>query len=277
MADVDFLVNCYERTYRDVLAPGFMAARVAEQQREFAAVTVLVNNVDDRPAAERLAAAAVESGEVTRVVFVEDHLEEALRVTRLRRSSMQRLPHFTDWALAALVLGGPDWLLHWDAEAVLDEPCDWVSPSVAYLAAHPGIVVANPESWFRLARREAQHVDGDFAVGYGFSDQVYLMRRSQFARPIYRKIAPASWRGPLSHVEPIFEQRVDAWMRRTGHLRATYLPAAVSMPTADFGASYPAADLRSKVRGRVQRAVRGVGERVSAHPAIRAWPGQVDG
>lgn len=272
MADVDFVINCYERTYRDVLQPGFMAARVAEQRFSFASVTVLVNNVnDDRGDAERLAKELLAADPVvSRVEFVEDHIAAAFAKTGLSARRIRRLPHFTDCCLVALTLPGPDWLVYWDADGRLREAADWISPMIAYMEHHPEIAVGNPNNWHEgLAEREALEVDGDVAVGYGFSDVAFLVRRSEFARPIYRKICPASWRYPLAHVEAIFEQRADAYMRRTGQTRATYLPVVVTHE-AEAGVNYPAGGLRERARRKaLTLADRALSQ--ASHPAVRAW------
>src|SRR6266849_4573646 len=84
MADVDFVVNCYERTYRDLLRPERLRTIVAQHHFSFARRTLLINNVADRSDAERLANEAVEAGLIDRAAFVEDHLTKALSVTRLK-------------------------------------------------------------------------------------------------------------------------------------------------------------------------------------------------
>lgn len=267
MSEVDFVVNCYERTYRDVLGAGYVRRLAGRQGFPFASVTVLVNNVRDRADAERLAA----SCDVDRVVFVADALPAALARTRFPRRHLRRLPHFTDCCLAAATLAGPEWFCYWDAEADLREPHDWISPTLSFMQTNPQVGVGNPNTWLEgLAVREALRIDGDIAVGYGFSDVAFLARRSDLGSPIYGKVAPASWRYPLAHVEPIFEQQVDAWMRRTGRQRATYLPATVTHPD-EVGGNYPAAGLRERIRGRLMRSVGQRASRISAHPAMRAW------
>src|ERR1700733_5243935 len=49
---VDLCVNCYERTYREVLKPGFFPALVAEHRHAFARRTAIINNVNDREDAQ---------------------------------------------------------------------------------------------------------------------------------------------------------------------------------------------------------------------------------
>ena len=114
----------------------------------------------------------------------------------------------------------------------------------------PRDAVANP-SWGdgAEAQAEACYVLDDFVLGYGFSDTAFLFRRSQWARQNYRRVVPASWRYPLAHVGPVFEQRVDSWMRRGRLLRATYLPAQTIHQGA-VGTAYPRLSRRQRLRRR---------------------------
>jgi hypothetical protein len=272
-AEVDFLVNCFERSYRRVLTPGFVTDLAESQQYPFKSITVLVNNVADRSdAEERGRRLLVEDSRITRVSFVTDNLMGALRATGLRERHLRRAPHYTDYALVAVTLDGPDWLLYWDADVSLTRSADWVSPTLAAMSRNETLVVGNP-SFFPegLPEREALRIDGPYAIGYGFSDQVFLARRSDLARPIYRKFAPASWRYPMASIEPVFEQRIDAWMRRTKRLRVTYLP--VRYVHSDLGQEYYSSpQKRDRIRRRVMGGFVRLASHVSANPALRAWP-----
>lgn len=269
--DVDFVVNCYERTYRDVLAPGFVSEKVFQQRYDFAEVTVLINNVDDREDASRLARQLVELGEITRFEFVGDHIDDALRRCGLKWRHIKRLPYFTTCCLVAVCLDGPPWLVYWDADVTLREPMDWITPTLGRMLTDDRLAIGNPNTWYEgLTVWESLEVDGDLAIGYGFSDLTWMARRAELTAPIYRYVSPASWRYPLAATEPIFEQRVDAWMRRRGRLRLTYLPAVMTHPD-EGGANYPPRTLRQRVRGRLQRDLGPRLAAVSGHPAMRPW------
>lgn len=271
MPAVDLVINCYERTYREVLDPDYVARHVDQHEFEFALVTILVNNVDDVADAADRAARLAEARPGLRVEFVADHLAEAMRRTRYPARGMRRLPHFSDCVLVAVTMEGPPWVVYWDAECWLERPADWISPTLAYLEAHPDLLIGSPDNWHGVALREAHATDGDFALGYGISDVAVLARRADLSAPIYRKVAPASWRFPLSPVEAVFEQRLDAYMRRSGRMRATYLGATVTHPTPG-GVNYPRDGLRERLRGSLQRRVSALTGRLSAHPALREWP-----
>jgi hypothetical protein len=269
--NVDFVVNCYERTYREVLTPGWFNTVAEQHLYPFSRRVLLVNNTNNPEHARNLADERRADGEIDAWHFVADLLPAALHRTGLTMNRLRRLPHFSDCCLAAVSLDGPEWLLYWDTDARLIEPHDWITPTIAYMRERDDIAVGNPNNWHHgLAQREATEMDGDFAVGYGFSDHGFLVRRKEWAAPIYRRISPASWRYPLSATEPIFEQRADAYMRRTGRKRATYLGAQYTHSNVG-GINYPRQGIRERLRGAAQSRL-GTLAAASTHPAMRAWP-----
>jgi hypothetical protein len=244
-AAVDLVVNCFERSYRKVLAPGFFGQIEADNARPFASRTAVINNVDDRDDAARRAQALVDAGEIDRYVFVADRRDAALARCGLTLDELQPIPYFTDFALVAATLDGPDWMLVWDADLRLRAPVDWVSPAVALMERDPRIMVANPNWPVDNLDAFTLEDDGDFAIGQGFTDQAFLARRSELGRPIYRQRCVALRRYPLSYVGAIFEARVDAHMRHAGRLRATHR-AAVYEHQVEMGTSWPSLTLRER-------------------------------
>lgn len=234
-APVDLVVTCFERTYREVLSEGFFDRLEQDNGRAFACRTALVNNVDDRAEAERLGQERVQAGGVDRVVFVADHLDAALARTGLTREDLEPVPYFTDWALVAVCLDGPGLVLHWDADVRLREPGDWVGPALRLLGQDPRVLVANPNWEDPTLEAFTRERSGPFALGPGFSDQVFLARRADLAAPVYRQRCLARWRYPFPDS---FEARVDAHLRHAGRLRATYEAVTYLHPVA-MGTSWP--------------------------------------
>jgi hypothetical protein len=255
VAHVDLVVNCYERTYRDVLAPGTFARICDQNSFAFARRSVLINNVEDRNDAQRRAQVLIDAGELDTCFFVADHLDRGLATCGLKRHELGKVAYFTDWALAALVLPGPDWMLHWDAELRLREPCDWIGPSIELMERDRRVLVSNP-SWGNAAdlRRHTSERDGEFALGHGFSDQVFLARRTDLARPIYGERTMARLRYPVAHLGYIFEARLDSYMRRHSYLRATYTPATW-VHHSTMGVEYPTRSVRETLLYARNRAV----------------------
>jgi hypothetical protein len=251
MSDVDLCVNCYERTYRRVLTTGFFSTLAADHRRRFARRTVIVNNVDDRADAEKRARTLKEAGELDAWFFVEDQIGHALRETGIAAMDIARAPYFTDWGLVLVTVPGPDWVLHCDPEVRMQEPCDWVTPSIELMDRDRRVMIANPR-WYAptpridtLARSTLEWSD-DFALGLGFSDQLFLCRRSEMAAPIYRQRCLATRRYPMANVSRSFEARVDAWMRHHDRLRANFLGATYVHPD-EIGGGYPARRPREKI------------------------------
>jgi len=71
------------------------------------------------------------------------------------------------------------------------------------------------------------------ALGYGFSDQLFLARHADLNQPIYSHRALPSLRYPTSHIAATFEQRVDFYMRCNKRLRAVHLEIAYKYPSGD--------------------------------------------
>lgn len=240
---VDLCINCYERTYREVLAPGFFPGVVANHARAFERRTAIINNVEDRARAQEMAGALVERGELDAWFFVEDHIAAALARTGLRRHDLGRAPYFVDWGLVLVSIAGPEWVVHCDPEVSLVEPHDWVTPALELMSRDPRVMVSNPRCRIppplqdTLARETFERVPG-FALGAGFSDQLFLARRAELAAPIYRQRCLATRRYPMANVSRSFEARVDAWMRHHDRLRATYLDATYTHPDT-IGEAYP--------------------------------------
>jgi hypothetical protein len=219
---VDFVTNVFERTYRKVLQPGVIAGRVADHRFAFAKRVVLVNNVTDSAAVEELLRPLVASGEITEYYSVSALLESALNKVGLSRQAIEKTIHYTDCSLVAVTLCGSSHLLYSDADVFLREAQNWIEPALQLMETDKRVAIANPKWVTSEVNPEMREAKGDFNLGYGFSDQLYLLRREEFSKPIYRHFIPISYRYPLSHISPIFEQRVDAYMRANGRLRATY-------------------------------------------------------
>ena len=246
-AEIDLVINTFERTYRNVLAPGTFR-RVEEQNlRRFRRRVALINNVGDLDDARRRAASLRDSGEIDEYHVVEDRLDKALAATGLTRRDLGRIPHYSDCALVAVTLPGAPWLLYWDAEVELDRPYDWISPSVDLMEADERVVGASPTGSTGEARWSTLEVVGDFALSFGLSDQLFLARRKDLGRPIYGCSALASLRFPLAHVAPVFEQRLDAYMRSVNRYRASHLCAIYHHPK-NQGFQHPRATAPEKLR-----------------------------
>jgi hypothetical protein len=216
---------------------------------------ILINNVVSRSEATRRAQRLLDGGEIDEFHFVADHLDRALQMTGLRRRELEPLLHYSDGPLVAASLPGSPWLLYWDPEARLREPIDWITPALELMQRDGRVMVANP-AWEPAdehgrrpgLEREASEVSGAFALGPGFSDQVFLARRASLSAPIYRQRCIANITYPAAHKARVFEARVSAHMRHNGRLRATSLAATYLIDAPDGSSSYPPRGFRESSR-----------------------------
>jgi hypothetical protein len=252
---VDLVINCFERTYRRALEPGTIAAIAHANAHPFARRVALINNVVDRPDAERRARRLLQEGLIDEHHFVAERLDSALATTGLQRAELAPLLHFSDAPLVAATLPGSPWLLYWDPEARLAETVDWISPAIELMRGDARLLVANP-SWEVPdgegrrpgVEREASETRGGFAIGHGFSDQVFLARRAELAAPIYRQRCIARIAYPAAHKAHVFEARLAAHMRHSARLRATSLATSYVTDSPAGHSSYPPSGLRESVR-----------------------------
>ena len=148
--------------------------------------------------------------------------------------------------------------MHCDPEVRLQEPRDWITPSIELMQRDRRVMAANP-SWYAptpehdtLARTTLEY-SGPFSLGLGFSDQLFLARRSELAAPIYGQRCLASRRYPMANVSLSFEGRVDAWMRHHDRLRANFLEATYVHPDT-IGGAYPSRRAGEKLASLCNRA-----------------------
>lgn len=220
---VTFETKVWEGDYRVVLTEDRLASAIGHNCFEFATRVVYVNNVDSMRAVRLRARSLVSAGVVDDVVFVEDYAESALDHFGLTADDLGRGYVYSISELVSLYLAATDYVLHFAGDTVLSQTYDWLPGALDLLARRQDVAVVNASWAPDLAAAEAESVerDGDFLLGYGFSDQMYLVRTSEFSRRIYGESHPASDRYP-DYGGELFEKRVDSWMRNHRRLRATW-------------------------------------------------------
>lgn len=224
-ADVDLLVNCYERTYRDVTRRGFFDEIDSQVGGRFTARYLLINNVEDQSDAEERALGLQRSGEITAFAFVSDLLADALAVTQVPPRALRRAGYLLDYGLVMSVLGASPYLVGWDAECRLEAHYDWVSPGIDLLATTPRVFSVNPDWPTRgetesTMRMESFANEGAYFINYGFCDQMFLVRRAELAAPIYTRVSPCVL-AMRAESPRTFEARVESYQRATARVRAT--------------------------------------------------------
>jgi hypothetical protein len=242
---VEFVVNVFERTYRRALEPSAIAEIRGSNGRPSDRLVVLISNVVDRSDAVARAERLVEEHHIDAFHIVEDLLGGALEVAGLRRADLEPLLNYSACLLVASTLTGGPWFVYWDPEARLAEPADWITPALELMRNDERVMIANP-SWELPdadgrrpgVEREAILTRDGFALGQGFSDQIFLASRAALSAPIYDQRCIARILYPAAHKGHVFEARLDAHMRHHGRLRATSLAASYITDNSEGESSY---------------------------------------
>jgi len=222
---VTFETKVWEKDWRSVLRPDYLESVIGGCSYLFDHRVVYINNVENfrevGAAAERL----VTLGIIDEFVFVEDHAMAALTAVGLDRGQLGKGYYYSIAELVGIHRTTTEYLLHFasDSRPATGVPATWLHEGVTLLSSNPMIKVFNL-TWnhrYEEARAESMVETAEVFIGYGFSDQMYLIRPQEFRQPIYGYAHPSSARYPEYGGE-LFEKRVDAWMRTTGALRATY-------------------------------------------------------
>jgi GT2 family glycosyltransferase/tetratricopeptide (TPR) repeat protein/2-polyprenyl-3-methyl-5-hydroxy-6-metoxy-1,4-benzoquinol methylase len=215
--------KCWEGDWERILKTDHLRVLAAHNGHPFACRMLMINNVSDPEEVCRWAHRAVDDGRLTRFVVVEDRADEALGFFGLTREELGRGYVYSIAELVAIYLCETDYLLHFSGDSFLPVPCEWIPPALAVFEGDERVRVANPtkDEDYREARRESFEESPDWYLGFGFSDQCYLVRTADFRARIYGEKHPASARYP-DYGGDLFEKRVDSWMRTHGWVRATY-------------------------------------------------------
>ncbi|MBT5671103.1 MAG: hypothetical protein HOJ43_05440 [Betaproteobacteria bacterium] len=185
---------------------------------------LFINNVEKPKLVAHYAAKLVADGILDNFVFVDDYATEALNFFDLTQAKLGRGYYYSIAELVSIYLCDTEYLAHFsgDSSVPCDVPEPWLGEAVNLLRKRPDVSVVNL-AWdykFREVDKDSLFSDDDFAYGYGFSDQMYVVRSAEFKGQIYDYLHPASARYPAYGGE-LFEKRVDSWMRVEKKLRAT--------------------------------------------------------
>jgi hypothetical protein len=227
--DLTIETKCWENDWHWVLNPARMRALLERCGSDRSKHVVWLNNGDSLNDMRRAADALVSMGLVDEYDVVADWADEALDFFGIDPESFFGGYHYSIAELVGLYRCNTKFLMHFsgDSMPLPGLPDAWVQTLLSNLDAHDDWLVANLLWNGRLheARREATQMMGmqyEWAVGFGFSDQMYLVRAADFKAPIYSHTHEAGERYP-KYGGNLFEKRVDAYMRTHQRLRATWV------------------------------------------------------
>jgi hypothetical protein len=238
LPSVTFATNCWERDWQHILLdPLYLSQRqIANHLFPFAEKLLVINNVNDLPLVRQAAQKKVDEGVLDRYVVADEIAEDVLAFFQLKREDFCPGPDAhrysnvnADWIyynamgpLTAIFLSQSDYLLYLTGDVRLDEPVEWIERAVRMMQKDSRYKVANL-TWngqYEEVRRESVRLTKGFYVAtQGFSDQMFLVGRSDFRAPIYQEIREDSSHFPRGDV---FEKRAFSAMKNRGWLRLTY-------------------------------------------------------
>lgn len=228
---MDFATAVWEEDYEQVLQTSFLEKKIAYHSYPFASIILVINNVLDP---KRVLKKARELKIFTHIYLAPTFAEEIfshfqISVSTLSLGKQQAAyPHLDDsWVyynalapLAAIYFSQARYLLYCTGDVYLEQPIFWIPEAIELLAKKP-IYVANL-LWnhkYEEAKEEASFATPNYFLSKkGFSDQLFLIERESFNRPIYSCLCSAD-QFPRGEV---FEKRVFCHMQKEGWLRATY-------------------------------------------------------
>jgi hypothetical protein len=222
---ITFETKVWEKDWRIILKSGRLEKTIDRCHYPFDKKVIFINNVANVQevcrGAERLVAKSV----IDNYIIVDEFAQKALDFFELSKESLGRGYYYSIAELVSIYLCSTKYLLHFSGDSLPESNSRnfWVNDLIGILDENPNIVVSNL-TWNRKyneAANESFKEIGNFYISYGFSDQMYLIRTSDFKNKIYNETNVKSNHYPAYGGE-LFEKRVHSWMQNQNKYRATY-------------------------------------------------------
>lgn len=215
----------WENDWELILKTSRLKELVNRCKHQFDKKILYINNVKDSLEVESYAQRWIDKGVIDQFVHVHKHADAALAFFNLSKEKLGKGYYYSIAELVSIYLTETTHLLHFSSDAIPEKniPLNWLNQGIQVLQENPQVKVFNL-TWdkkYNEAQNESVSEDSNAFLGYGFSDQMYLIRTADFKAPIYEEVNAASERYP-SYGGELFEKRVDSWMRNHQFLRATY-------------------------------------------------------
>ncbi|WP_088014378.1 hypothetical protein [Gottfriedia acidiceleris] len=221
--EVTFETKCYEKDWEILLKTDRIEKMIEFNLYRFKEKILYINNVQNVREVSRHADKLVARDVLSSYVIVDDYSNEALNYFEVNKDSFKGGYYYSISELVSIYLCNTEYLLHFSSDSILEKPFNWIDLSILKLQDDEKIKVANPVWNGNVfeAKQESMDEDENFYIGYGFSDQCYLIKTNDFKNKIYNEKNPISERYPIYGGE-LFEKRVDAWMRNNNLKRITF-------------------------------------------------------
>lgn len=229
---ITFETKVWEGDWERVLRPECIGANLSRCAHPFAERSIMINNVNDPVAVSRKCQELLDNNLIDSYYGVDFYARAALDHFGLKEYDFSGGYRYSIAELVSIYLCKTPYLLHFSSDSMVSEetPPGWVETAIGILETRPEVSVVNL-LWNKLrdeARSESFAEDDDCFYGYGFSDQMYLVRTEDFMSRIYLHAHSGT---AAHHHGEIFEKRVDAWMRTENRPRATLKAGSYIHPT----------------------------------------------
>jgi hypothetical protein len=214
----------WEKDWEYILKGNYLDKMISANNYNFSKKQIIINNVNNRQLVEKYCEKKVKEGIIDCFFAVEDYETEVLNHFDLTYDSFQGGYNYSIAELVGIYKCKTPYLLHFSGDSFLKKTSrNWIIEAIEIMKKQPEVIVANP-TWngkFSEAKSESFDEIQNFYVGYGFSDQAYLIRTDDFNKKIYKEKNQFSERYPKYGGE-LFEKRVDAFMRNYKKIRITH-------------------------------------------------------
>lgn len=220
---VTFETKVWEKDWDYILRGNYLNKMISNCNFNFSKKQVIINNVRNRPLVEKFCQQKIQEGIIDNYFTIDDYKIEVLNYYGLSADSFKGGYHYSIAELVGIYKCETDYLFHFSGDSFpVNNGRNWIKDAITIMNNNSKIVVANP-TWnnkFNEAQQESfKQIEG-FYLGYGFSDQAYLIRKNDFMKNIYNETNKESERYPKYGGE-LFEKRVDSFMRNYQKLRIT--------------------------------------------------------
>lgn len=230
---VAFATTCWEKDWRIVLERSYLEKMIFFHRYPFSEVILIINNVEN---AAQVYEKALEQNVFTKIVFSQAIEEKVFSFFSLEKGDFRMGEDATmyenvtpSWIyynalgpLSALFALESDYLLYVTGDVWLEEPLSWIDRALSIMERSSTVKVANL-TWngrYDEAKKEAYRKSRHFFFSKkGFSDQMFLVKREDFQKPIYSEIREDSQHFPRGDV---FEKRVYSYLLNRGFERITF-------------------------------------------------------
>jgi len=222
---ITFETKVWENDWEIILKTDQIERMIDRCKYVFDEKILYINNVKDFDLVRRVADKLIDRRIITKYVYVEKYAQEALDFFSLSQEKLGKGYYYSIAELVSIYLTNTQYLLHFSGDSIVAPWTrkGWLREGIATLESMPQVKVFNL-TWnrkYKDAKRDSETIDKHNFYGYGFSDQMYLIRTADFRRRIYEHYHPASECYP-TYGGDLFEKRVYSWLRSHDYLRATY-------------------------------------------------------